>query len=306
MKKYLPVVLSALAVFLFFFLLFSSVENSKAATATHVVISEIKTQGVNASDEFIELYNPTPEDIDLTEWKVTRRSQGEAASEVNIIASMSGEIKSHGYFLLANDSSTSSPAADMLYAAPIGNNTTITLYSSTNSQVDRVGTGTNVLSETQPIQLHLASGSIERKANSFSTSESMSVGIDANAGNGEDTDNNLQDFILREVSNPQNSQSNLEPVQIPPSPTTEPTPTVTVEPSPTLTQEPSPTGTEMPTPTDIPTPTVTKPPTPTVTTTPLIQIPNLQISCTQKVWSFNIFGSITNFILPTCRVARVN
>lgn len=306
MKKYLPVVLSAVAVFLFFFLLFSSVENSKAATATHVVISEIKTQGVNASDEFIELYNPTPDDIDLTEWKITRRSQGDAASEVNIIASMSGEIKSHAYFLLANDSSTSSPAADLLYAAPIGNNTTITLYNSTNSQVDRVGTGTDVLSETQPMQLHLAGGSIERKANSSSTSESMSAGTDANAGNGEDTDNNFQDFILREVSNPQNSQSNLEPVQVTPSPTSEPTPTVPVEPSPTLTQEPSPTVTQMPSPTSIPTSTVTETPTLTVTPTPLIQTPRLQIVCTQKVWSFNIFGNITSFTFPSCRVVRVN
>ena len=42
---------------------------------THVVISEFATRGANsATDEFVELYNPTDAPIDLSSWKLEYKS----------------------------------------------------------------------------------------------------------------------------------------------------------------------------------------------------------------------------------------
>lgn len=47
---------------------------AKAAT-NHIVISQIQLSGEgNAQDEFVELYNPTNVAIEMTEWRLTRKS----------------------------------------------------------------------------------------------------------------------------------------------------------------------------------------------------------------------------------------
>jgi hypothetical protein len=81
-------------------------------------------------------------------------------------------------------------------------------------------------------------------------------------GNGEDSDNNSNDFIVRATAQPQNSASSTEPASVTPTPTSSITPTVTPlsTPTPTITITPTPTLT--PTPTATPTPTSTPTPTP--------------------------------------------
>lgn len=243
------------------------------SASPHVVISEIQVRGSGgANDEFVELYNPTTDAVDLTGWRLSRRAASASASLTTLVSSTSGSIQPHGFFLLANPSYSGSVAADRFYTATtsgIGTNNTVILFSDAgHSIVDKVAMGTAQDAEGTATVVPGTGQSIERKAFSTSTPTSMSPGgADEFAGNGFDSDDNSQDFILRSIPNPQNSTSAIEP-----SPT--PTPTVT------------PTATPSPTPPLTPTPTITPAPTEQPVPTPIIRefhFPGITITCT---WSF--------------------
>lgn len=253
---------------------------SVLSVTSHVVISEIQIAGGSASDEFVELYNPTGDAVNITGWSLKRKPL-DGDPETNITASLSGTLTPHGYFLIAKSPGyDGSVFPDVNYSSSIASNNTILLYSGTEvaSLVDKVGMGDATDKEASAIANPLANGSVERKANSLSTPETMGPsGSDEQAGNGEDTDNNSADFIVRTVSDPQNSNSAIEP-PIVPTPTATPTntPSPTETPAPTPTDTPTPTPTETPSPTNTPTPTITPSPTvtPTITPTPTL-IPTL-------------------------------
>ena len=79
--------------------------------AGDVVINEVAWMGTaaNAADEWIELYNITAQNIDLTGW--TLKS---ADTSPNI--TLSGSIPAHGFFLLerTNDTTVSDITADQI------------------------------------------------------------------------------------------------------------------------------------------------------------------------------------------------
>lgn len=309
MKKYLPIVLPSIAIFALFFLLFQSAQISKAATATHVVISEIQIEGGTTTDEFVELYNPTDSTVDVTGWELIRKTAA-ADAEEQPLATLSGTISSHGFMLIANVGYDGTTPADTTYDTEfnITDNNSITLRNESGTNIDLVGMGSSALKEGDVIDNPIDNRSIERKAIGTSTTESMiSEGVDELLGNGEDTDNNAVDFVRHSsptISNPQNSSSNVEPGIIP-TPTNEPEPTDV--PSPTVTNAPTPTNEPTPT-TQEPSPTIEVSPTisPTPTTKPRIAVPNLQIVCTDRIINFNIFGVSHNFTFPSCKLVRVN
>ncbi|MBD3248272.1 PKD domain-containing protein [Candidatus Falkowbacteria bacterium] len=94
---------------------FFCIRFSKAVSS--VVFSEICWMGSaeSSSDEWIELFNPTLEDIDLTGWIIQAYDgQPEIALE--------GIITAQGYFLLERTDDDSSPAlADIIYSGSLGN-----------------------------------------------------------------------------------------------------------------------------------------------------------------------------------------
>ena len=258
-------------------LLYSSRQTS-AALAAHIVISEIKIAGVSVTDEFVELYNPTTSPVSLASWRLRRETAG--GTQSTLVASMSGMIPAHGFFLIAHPEYSGIVLPDLPYSAtssPLASDNLVQLYSDAGvTLVDVVGMGTATASG-DTIANPPAGGSVERKANSASTLVSMSSGGgDELAGNGEDTDVSANDFIIRGVALPHNNSSIIEPafptVTLVPTPTDSPTPTPTptLEPTPTPTPTPTtePTATPTPTPTTEPTSTPTEIPTPTMTPTP--------------------------------------
>jgi len=177
----------------------------------NVVINEIQIAGSGGSqDEFVELYNPTAGAIDITGWRLTRATNT-GGDGGNLVASLSGIVPASGYFLVANDD-FSGITEDQLYSVA-GNNVaadnTVSLYSDAGvTLVDRVGLGNAILSETSPIgQNPPSGGSVHRL--------------------GQDTENNLADFEVLEVSTPMNSESSPSP-----SPSVSPTPISGASPSP--------------------------------------------------------------------------
>ncbi len=334
----LPRVLVSTFFLFLLILLLTSTTIVQAANATHIVISEVEVGKTGAAtDEFVELYNPTQSDINIDTWKLTRKTQ--TGAESDLVSTISGTIKSHGYFLFTPQAGyTGSASADQTYSVSdnsITDNNTILLYDNNSNLVDKVGFGTATdkegTAETNP-----GSGtSRERQANASSTSSTMgSGGIDEVNGNGEDTNNNASDFVLRNAPQPQNSASSLEPVptQTPtgtttvtpttsemptvtitstPSETPTTTPTATPTNTPTVTPTETPTDTPTQTPTSIPTqtatPTISPSPTPTISATPtptgtfpFITIPKFQTACTVNTVNFRILFAQFHFPMITC------
>ncbi|MBZ4415477.1 lamin tail domain-containing protein [Myxococcus sp. RHSTA-1-4] len=191
----------------------------------HVVISELSARGVTSdTDEFVELYNPTGSDVDLSGWKLQYKSAAGTTYTGSVDIPNGKRIKAHGYLLIAHTGYTGSPAADVTYdtfgmsaAASggghvrIGPNLTASNLNDPNT-VDKLGYGTANQPEGTAAPAHpAAGGSLERKARADSTSDTMAEGgADENAGNGQDTDNNFADFVVRSARQPQSSQSPTE------------------------------------------------------------------------------------------------
>jgi hypothetical protein len=248
----------------------SHIQHVFAAT-NHVVISQIQLGATGkANQEFVELYNPTIDVVDLSGWRLSKRSASISGTLTTLVSSMSGTIAPHGYFLIAHpDYTNATIAADILYSnsSGIAANNSVILYSDTGKTiVDKVGFGTAQDVETAAYPSLSNDQSIIKKASN--TSDAVSLlpgGTEECAGNGVDTDNNSTDFILLSSPVPRNTNTSPCPPFPTVTPITEPSATPTNTPEPTLT----PTPTEAPTPTITPTPTpppgVSPSPTPTPT-----------------------------------------
>ncbi len=235
----------------------------------HIIISQVQIAGVNAGDEFVELFNPTENSINIDGYRLSKKVSSGTAS--NLVASMSGEISAGGYFLIKSPGYAMNVEADLEYStgSTITADNTLILYSDAGSTIkDKVGFGVSFESETSPFPTNPTSGQSIRRINN------------------QDTDNNSLDFELLNTSDPRNSSTisatpTLTPTETPansPTPTTNPTatpsPTVTLTPSSIPTPEPShspipestiiPTDSPTPTPTSSPATTRSPSPTPNV------------------------------------------
>lgn len=198
----------------------SSAANAKA---DHIVISEIKVAGETgqANNEFIELYNPTADDINLKDLPlklhiINSTGKSDVSKEIIFTNSI---IKSLGYFLIASQEYSGTVMPDATYSASgnslVADGAAYISQSAADKEkvIDLVGWGAQPEGgyEKNPFPDISKTQSIERKANYSSSAESMSIGADKYLGNGWDSDNNSADFVLQTVPNPQNSQSPIEP-----------------------------------------------------------------------------------------------
>lgn len=182
--------------------------------AEHLVISEVRIGGDTATDEFVELYNPTDTGIDLSGWRLSRLTSGGTAG--NLLTSFPGIIiPPGGYYLVTHPTGyDGAVTADAVYstANSIAADNTIILYSDAGLNIaDKLGLGYAPEYETVSTANPAANQSAERKYISSSTAAALSSGLHRYSGNGYDTDNNAADFVINPVSDPQNSESSAEP-----------------------------------------------------------------------------------------------
>ena len=220
-----------LSLLFFLTLAFSFIVVSQASikanlSGTAIVISQIQIGATgNASQEFVELYNPTTAPIDISGWRVTKKTA--AGVETSLKENLSGMIAPHTYLLIAHEGyvNTSIPADSTYTQNIIANDNTILLYNASGALLDKVGMGNAGDKEATTEPNPTTNRSIIRKATATSTAQSLTSGDEALSGNGYDSDNNDFDFITLTTAMPRNSLSPASP------PISTPTPQPTLAPT---------------------------------------------------------------------------
>jgi hypothetical protein len=204
------------------------------AAADHLVVSEVVTGGASASDELIELHNPTAVALPLEGLELIYvTASGATISRRAAWALGAPSVPGGGHVLIANAAGVYGPIADATYAsgmAATGGSVAIRILGATTA-IDAVGWGdaANAWLEGSPSVAPSAGASLERLPGGA-------------LGSGQDTDDNQADFVERLVPGPQNLGSPPTPdpaATLAPSVTPDPTP---IPPPPTPGSTPIPTA----------------------------------------------------------------
>lgn len=165
--------------------------NVKAQSST-VVINEIQVAGQSTKDEFIEIYNPTSSNINLTGWRLSKKTK--SGNEYNLLTSFPDVIiPAGGYLTVAHNEYTGSVDLNYSTSQSLADNNTLILYSdSGDTIVDLVGWGEAAIYE--------GSGATINPEASKSLSRQNS-----------DTDNNIDDFIIQAPTPGQANQQTTVP-----------------------------------------------------------------------------------------------
>jgi hypothetical protein len=162
-----------------------SLAPSAPPAINHLVIAAVQIVGVAANDDFVKMYNPTPNAVDLSGFKLRKRSSTGTDSSLREFPKGS-TIAPGGYFVWASSSNgfAQSIGADASSTGTLAANNSVALFDGSEVQIDAVawGTGTNQYVEGAPYpDSPPASQVLERK---FVTGAVI------------DTDNNAADFTL--------------------------------------------------------------------------------------------------------------
>lgn len=190
----------------------------------HPVISEIQIGGETVYDEFIELYNPTDTEIDLTGWDIKKKTK--SGSESNVLNNIEGIIPARSYFLIAPRANCGESETEKCYQGNVladdeyttnmflaGDNTVL-LYDHNGNLIDKIGWG--------------EAGDFESEAVINNPENKQSLERINTNGAVQDTNNNKNDFILQNNPEPWNSgfinnqdvsvDNNNDDDEIPPAP----------------------------------------------------------------------------------------
>ena len=234
-------------------------EALEGAPTAHLLVSEVMTGGASASDEFIELYNPGPDELPLEGLEVIyMTASGGTITRKASWAAGSQPVAAGTHVLVANAAGIFAGVADVTYTnglAATGGSVAIRIIGA-SSAIDAAGWGnaTSIWLEGQPAPAPAAGGSLERLPG-------------GDLGSGQDSDQNSVDFVQRASPDPQNTMSPPIPVATP-QPSQSPSGTPPASPTPSSSAIASPSPTASPTQEATPEPTRSSTPLPSATPSP--------------------------------------
>ncbi len=191
------------------FIFFIQIWLTYANFAEHLVISEVVYGNTNSKDEFIEIYNPTENPINLQDFwlKVHIRNKSGSSDSNKTITWNNETIPAHGFFLFASKTSINYlDIADATYSPSLVSNGAVYISTSRSKMqniIDFISYGSHTTPtgyENENTTNPWTKKSIERKSDEEWITE--------NEWNSYDTD--WDDFQIIDTPNPQNSESEVE------------------------------------------------------------------------------------------------
>jgi hypothetical protein len=194
-----------------------------------ILISEVQIEGETKLQDFIELYNPLSDSVDISGWRLRKRNQTGIDSSIRVFPEGSN-IAGKSYFLWASSKEEDYPSsigADVFSTAYLTENKSIALLDDSQEIIDAVAWGTghnNPFVETHAFGDNPKTRDIvtERLDEIGFTGERtsypyfifyQSLGRKVSALNGEqDTDNNLEDFELQNPTPKAENETFIEPI----------------------------------------------------------------------------------------------
>ncbi|HEY5220920.1 MAG TPA: lamin tail domain-containing protein [Candidatus Paceibacterota bacterium] len=164
----------------------SGSNSNSTASITPVLIAAVQTAGASSSNDFIRLYNPTASAIDMSGWKLHKRSS--TGTDYSIKVFPTGSAVAAGQsFTWANstDGFSETIGANVSSTETLAADNSVALMDATGNIIDAVawGTGTDQYGEGPP----------------YPTSPDANQLLSRRSSGGVmvDTDNNTNDFILQ-------------------------------------------------------------------------------------------------------------
>ncbi len=164
----------------------SASASSSSAPSDHVLIAAVQIAGASSTNDIVKLYNPTAETVDLSGWKLRKKSQ--TGTDYSLKVFPTGSIVASGQsFTWANSAGgfSESVGANVSSTETLSVDNSIALMDASGNVIDSVawGTGTGQYGEGPPYPTNpIAGQTLVRQS---------ADGVMA------DTDNNTNDFTLQ-------------------------------------------------------------------------------------------------------------
>ncbi|HUC01547.1 MAG TPA: lamin tail domain-containing protein [Candidatus Paceibacterota bacterium] len=157
-----------------------------ATSSGHVLIAAVQIAGASSSNDLVRLYNPTGSAVDMSGWKLHKKSQTGADYSLKAFPTGSA-IPVGGSFVWANSEGgfSETVGADVSSTETLSADNSVALLDASGNVIDVVawGNGTNQYGEGPPYPTDPGAGQM--------LARSVSGGVMA------DTGNNMDDFVLQ-------------------------------------------------------------------------------------------------------------
>ncbi len=168
------------------------------SSLTHLVISEFRTMGPGgANDEFVEIYNPTSNWVDISGWIISGSNNDGSSVQTRATIPASTILRSGQYYLVANNGYTGTVTANLKYGTSIADDGGIALIGLSDQTSDEVG-----------MSLGLTPGSAYQEGKTLSKLTDASRTYErrdgGNSDSCKDTNDNFTDFINQSSPSPHN------------------------------------------------------------------------------------------------------
>lgn len=167
-------------------------------TPSHPLISQVQVGGNAAADEFVELYNPTSQTVELEGWRLRRTTSTDSSGTTLYDFPTGASIAPGGFYLVAG-----SGYDDTIIADATASSSTIAA-----SNHIRLCDGACTESNADLVVDRIGYGSATRPEGSAAAGPSNNgSAIRSNLGGNADTDDNSIDFSTLTIATPRNSAS---------------------------------------------------------------------------------------------------